>query len=112
VGQGETGDAYRMYPLFAGLGGYVFGMDATGATDVQNIGVNNGVFKTNQAKIDTWNKTTLIDSALTADAARDAFVSGTSPFWITGTITTEAMSHDLANAAYSIKADKVEEYTW
>jgi hypothetical protein len=35
-----------------------------------------------------------------------------SPFWITGTITTEAMSHDLANAAYSIKADKVEEYTW
>lgn len=35
-----------------------------------------------------------------------------SPFWITGTITTESMSHDLANAAYSLKADSVEEYTW
>ncbi len=35
-----------------------------------------------------------------------------SPFWITGTITTDTMSHDLANAAYSMKADKVEEYTW
>ncbi|MCB5227105.1 DUF3299 domain-containing protein [Alishewanella sp. 16-MA] len=35
-----------------------------------------------------------------------------SPFWIIGTITTESMSHDLANAAYSMKADKVEEYTW
>lgn len=84
IGQGASGDAYRMYPLFAGLGGYVFGFDATGATDVQNIGVNNAVFKTNQAKIDAWNKTALIDSALTADAAKDAFVNGTSPFWVTG----------------------------
>jgi arabinogalactan oligomer/maltooligosaccharide transport system substrate-binding protein len=84
VGQGASGDAYRMYPLFAGLGGYVFGFDAAGMVDVQNVGVNNGVFKNNQAKIDTWNKTTLMDSALTADAAKDAFVNGDSPFWITG----------------------------
>jgi len=84
VGQGASGDAYRMYPLFAGLGGYVFGADASGNIDVQLIGVNNSVFKTHQAKIDSWNKTTLIDSALTGDAAKDAFVNGDSPFWITG----------------------------
>ncbi|WP_372625647.1 DUF3299 domain-containing protein [Arsukibacterium sp.] len=35
-----------------------------------------------------------------------------SPFWIIGTITTQPMSHDLANAAYSLKADSVEEYTY
>jgi arabinogalactan oligomer / maltooligosaccharide transport system substrate-binding protein len=84
VGQGASGDAYRMYPLFAGLGGYVFGTDAAGAVDVDNVGVNNSVFKANQGRIDNWNKTTLIDSALTADAAKDAFVNGDSPFWITG----------------------------
>ena len=84
VGQGANGDAYRMYPLFAGLGGYVFGTDANGAVDVLNVGVNNGVFKANQPKIDSWNKTTLIDSALTGDAAKNAFVNGDSPFWITG----------------------------
>ncbi len=84
VGQGASGDAYRMYPLFSGLGGYVFGLDSAGMTDVQNVGVNNGVFKNNQARIDKWNKTTLIDSALTADAAKNAFINGDSPFWITG----------------------------
>ncbi len=35
-----------------------------------------------------------------------------SPFWISGTLTTEAMSHDLAKSAYSMKADKIEEYTY
>lgn len=35
-----------------------------------------------------------------------------SPFWITGTLTTDSISHDLANSSYSLKADKVEEYTY
>ena len=35
-----------------------------------------------------------------------------SPFWISGTLTTETMSHDLAKSAYSMKADKIEEYTY
>lgn len=35
-----------------------------------------------------------------------------SPFWISGTLTTEMMSHDLAKSAYSMKADKIEEYTY
>jgi hypothetical protein len=34
------------------------------------------------------------------------------PFWIEGTLTTDTMSHDLANSAYSIKADKVSEYVY
>ncbi|MEE2024638.1 MULTISPECIES: DUF3299 domain-containing protein [Alkalimonas] len=34
------------------------------------------------------------------------------PFWITGILTTDSMNHDLAFAAYSIKADHIEEYSW
>jgi len=34
------------------------------------------------------------------------------PFWLEGTLTTETMSHDLANSAYSIKADKISEYVY
>ncbi len=35
-----------------------------------------------------------------------------SPFWISGTLTTDSMRHDLANSAYSMKADKIEEYVY
>ncbi|MDP5136962.1 DUF3299 domain-containing protein [Rheinheimera baltica] len=35
-----------------------------------------------------------------------------SPFWISGTLTTEVMTHDLGQSAYSIKADTIEEYTY
>lgn len=35
-----------------------------------------------------------------------------SPFWISGTLITETMSHDLGQSAYSIKADSVEEYSY
>lgn len=35
-----------------------------------------------------------------------------SPFWISGTLTTDTMHHDLARSAYSMKADKIEEYTY
>lgn len=34
------------------------------------------------------------------------------PFWIEGTLTTSAMSHDLANSAYSIQASQVSEYVY
>ena len=35
-----------------------------------------------------------------------------SPFWISGTLTTDVMTHDLGQAAYSLKVDKIEEYTY
>lgn len=34
------------------------------------------------------------------------------PFWIEGTLTTDTMSHDLANSAYSLKVDNITEYVY
>lgn len=34
------------------------------------------------------------------------------PFWIEGTLTTDTMSHDLANSAYSLKVDTITEYVY
>lgn len=84
VPQGLDGDAYTTYPLFSGLGGFIYGTNAFGAVNTAKVGINNKKFRKNQAQIDAWNSTGLLNSALTADEARAAFLEGKSPFWITG----------------------------
>ncbi|MBU6244132.1 MAG: extracellular solute-binding protein [Actinomycetales bacterium] len=84
VQQGAGGDAYHMYPLFTGLGGYIFGTTPKGAYVTSNIGIDNKVFRANSKLIDQWNKTGLLNSKVDGDIAKAAFTSGQSPFWITG----------------------------
>jgi maltose-binding protein MalE len=84
VQQGSGGDAYHMYPLFSGLGGYIFGTTAKGAYNTKDIGIYNKTFAANSKLIDTWNSTGLINSKVTGDIAKAAFLAGKAPFWITG----------------------------
>lgn len=84
VAQGTAGNAYFMNPLFTGLGGYVFGKNAAGSLDPFNIGITNPTFQANMPKINKWNSTGLINSALDEKAATAAFVSGRAAYWITG----------------------------
>ena len=91
VPQGANGDAYHMYPLFSGLGGYIFGKTSSGAVNVKDVGLDNKVFRQNQALIDTWNKTGLINSKVDYGIAKTAFTTGKSPFWITGPWELEAI---------------------
>lgn len=91
VPQGANGDAYHMYPLFSGLGGYVFGTNKSGSVDVKNVGLDNKTFRENQALINTWNANGLINSKVDYGIAKEAFTSGKSPFWITGPWELEAI---------------------
>lgn len=100
VPQGLDGDAYSTYPLFSGLGGFVYGTNAFGAIDTKKVGINNKKFRKNQGNIDTWNSTGLFNSALTAEEARTAFLEGRSPFWITG--PDDIASLKLVNFRYRI----------
>lgn len=84
VAQGLDGDAYTTYPLFSGLGGFAYGTNSFGSIDTTNVGINNKKFRKNQSQINTWNTSGLLNSALTSDTARAAFLEGRSPFWITG----------------------------
>ena len=88
VAQGEKGNAYFMQPLFSGLGGYVFGRDAAGDVSVTDVGINNPVFATNAPLIRTWNKTGLVNASIDVEGARQAFLNGRAPFWITGQWST------------------------
>lgn len=84
VPQGANGDAYHMYPLFSGLGGYVFGTNPSGSVNVNNVGIYNKTFAKNANLINQWNKTGLINSKVDYGIAKTAFTTGKSPFWITG----------------------------
>lgn len=84
VGQGSKGNAYFTYPLFSGLGGYVFGKDTAGSLNPYDVGVNNSVFRKNANIIDDWNTTGLINSSVDVVAAEAAFKAGRAPYWITG----------------------------
>lgn len=92
VAQGTAGNAYFMQPLFAGLGGYMFGTAATGAVDPAVVGIANDTFKKNAKIIDDWNATGLVNSAVDVAAAEAAFMQGKAPFWITGPWSTPSLS--------------------
>ena len=74
--------AEALYPLFSGLGGFVFGTNAGGSIDPTKIGIDNASFQKHSDRIDTWNASGLLDSAITQEQAREAFVSGQAPFWL------------------------------
>lgn len=80
VGQGSKGNAYFTYPLFSGLGGYVFGKDTAGSLNPYDVGVNNSVFRKNANIIDDWNTTGLINSSVDVVAAEAAFKAGRAPY--------------------------------
>jgi arabinogalactan oligomer / maltooligosaccharide transport system substrate-binding protein len=84
VPQAPAGDAYHMYPLFSGLGGFVFGRNKAGNLNARQIGVANPTFLKNAPMIDTWDRLGLINSKVNYDTAKNAFLKGQAAFWITG----------------------------
>lgn len=84
MAQGEKGNAETTYPLFSALGGFAFGTNAAGSLDPTKVGIDNKKFRANSDRIDEWNASGLIDSSVTAERAREAFVAGQAPFWIAG----------------------------
>ncbi len=92
VQQGSGGDAYHMYPFFAGLGGYIFGTNSAGNLDASNIGVANPKFLKNAPLIDKWNKEGLINAAVDSSTAQNAFIKKQAAFWITGPWNSSLLS--------------------
>ena len=84
LSQGEGSNPWTTFPLFSGLGGYLFGSDASGSLDPKNVGLASTKLINKSGRIDDWNASGLLTSGLTDAAARKAFVNGKSPFWLAG----------------------------
>ena len=92
LGQDPTVPAAEaLYPLFSGLGGFIFGTNAGGSVDPTKIGINNAAFQKNSDRIDSWNSLGLINSAISQEQAREAFLAGQAPFWIASPTDIEAL---------------------
>lgn len=97
----SPGDAYHMYPLFSGLGGYVFGGHA-GSWKPNDIGVANAKFIKNAPQIDSWYSKKLINANVTGAQSESDFIAGKIPYLITGPWNLDKLR--LANVDYAISA--------
>ena len=84
LSQGDGSNPWTTFPLFSGLGGYLFGKDADGALNPKDVGLASTRLIKKSGQIDSWNSSGLLSSTLTKAAARRAFVKGKSPFWLAG----------------------------
>lgn len=82
--QGEGTSPWSTYPLFSGVGGYLFGRGPDGALVPTDVGLASRKLRRNSGQIDGWNSSGLLDSTLTADRARKVFANSRSPFLLAG----------------------------
>jgi arabinogalactan oligomer/maltooligosaccharide transport system substrate-binding protein len=86
VEQGAEGNPYHLYPFQTAFGNPVFGTDAEGGYNAEDLQLGNSggeAFATwlgSQGKNGTGAFNTDIDAAI----AKDNFINGTSAFWLTG----------------------------
>lgn len=84
LAQSEGTSPWSTFPLFSGLGGYLFGRSADGSLDPADVGLASKRLKANAGQIDAWNASGMVDSGLTAERARKAFANGNSAFFMAG----------------------------
>lgn len=77
-------DPYHNYPMFSALGGYVFGQDADGSYNADDLGIDSPGGLAAAQKFADWSAEGLISKDVTYDIMIDSFSSGKAPFAITG----------------------------
>ena len=82
-GGGDGGDAYHNYPFVSANGGYIFPFEAGAGFDASDVGLNSEDSIAGIKFLEEQIAAGVIDS-LNYDGAKQLFLDGTQPFWITG----------------------------
>jgi arabinogalactan oligomer / maltooligosaccharide transport system substrate-binding protein len=80
----QVPDPYHQYPLFSAAGGYVFGKNADGTYNPDDLGLDSAGGLAAADLFGKWTEEGLIDKDVTYDVMIDKFGSGKAPFAITG----------------------------
>lgn len=81
---GELGDAYHWYPLYSANGGYIFGQNADGSTNVDDMGVGEAGSIAAAENLQLMADDKLIKASVSGDIAKESYNSGDSAWFITG----------------------------
>lgn len=78
------GDPYHHYALFTGFGGYVFGRDAEGNYNPDDVGLDNAGGLKAVEEIDRLVKADVLNAAVGYGEAQSLFLEGKLAMWVTG----------------------------
>ena len=96
----KTADPYHLYPLQASYGAPVFSFKEDGSYDGSTVAMGNAGGQQFAAALAQWGKDKVLNLSVSADIAKDQFVQGTSPYFLTGPWNLAAIKQ--AGIAYAI----------
>lgn len=80
----QWGDPYHQYPLFSAFGASVFGRNADGSYNADELGIDTPEGLAAARAYKSWLDSGLLDPNITYDVMIESFGSGNAPFAITG----------------------------
>lgn len=80
----DQGDPYHLYPLQTSFGAPVFGLADNGSYDPTNLTLGNEGGLAFAAKLKEWGAQGILNANIDGDKAKEFFLAGQSPYWITG----------------------------
>ncbi len=98
----NAGDPYHLYPLQASFGAPVFEITPAGTYDPTALALGNEGGEAFAVKLAEWGAAGILNTNISGDIAREEFVAGKSPFFLTGPWNIPAIKE--AGINYSIDA--------
>ena len=82
----KQGDPYHLYPLQASMGSQIFGVTADGGYDPKQLLIGDAAGVEFAKKLAAWGDAgeKIINSNITGDIAKEKFLAGESPYYLTG----------------------------
>jgi maltose-binding protein MalE len=77
-------DPYHSYPIFSSYGGYIFGKDANGNLNPEDVGVDSPGFLKGAEELDKLVKDKVFSNAVGYNEGKDLFMKGRLAMWVTG----------------------------
>lgn len=99
----KTGDPYHMYPLQTSFGAPVFGTDADGAYDASQLAMDSDGGRAFAAYVAKLGAEGVLNTSLSGDVAKEAFINGQAPYMITGPWNVG----DFVSAGINVGIEKV-----